>query len=420
MDLLSNLKKNKNLFFINIVIVIVIITLLASFYEKKEGESNFSKKTLEIYELKIKSKNLRKLNEYYQNIKSKEYLEKKDRKWFKAILLNNNEKFKIKFRVRGDLHTHWRGERKSIRIKFNDDKLIEGKKEINLIVPWDKDYGADIVINEIAMNMGLLTVETKFVHLNINNEYNGVFYMTEHPTKEMFERNGYGSTSLFSFGKNWTYYQDKRNIYYNNYYNQQIENGIMDNYFNIDHKNTFDVNNYFIESQNLSRIIYLHTILKNNLNNKKKLDLKNIINEDNFIKNIAISCFFGSNHALSLNDNTKIYLNKEKLLFELIPWDIALMDASQNNFCNSLLSKNDTEIANSNNDYFSIFYMNEKNKIQFHNEMQSMFKNKDYYKARIKEIHKILIENNEIHKKLDEVEIRFNENMKYLSNYYED
>lgn len=49
---------------------------------------------------------------------------------------------------------------------------------------------------------------------------------------------------------------------------------------------------------------------------------------ENFARYVAIQNFFGSQHAMSLNDNVRLYLDPTSGKFEFMPWDTKLLSLS--------------------------------------------------------------------------------------------
>ena len=73
----------------------------------------------------------------------KGYMNNTDRFWASALFFADGQKFKVKIRIRGDISNHWIRSKKSWRIRFNKKNLFQGRRELDLIVPEDKQYSIE-------------------------------------------------------------------------------------------------------------------------------------------------------------------------------------------------------------------------------------------------------------------------------------
>lgn len=85
---------------------------------------------------------------------------------------------KIRFRFRGRNFWHLLPEKPSLRLKLSRNAPINLQRHINLINPEDRPMVSNILGERLARELGVLTHETRFVRLYINEEYRGVYHWT--------------------------------------------------------------------------------------------------------------------------------------------------------------------------------------------------------------------------------------------------
>ncbi|RJQ31661.1 hypothetical protein C4572_01995, partial [Candidatus Parcubacteria bacterium] len=81
--------------------------------------------------------------------------------------ITDGKNFKASIKPRGDCSNHWGYKKKSWRIKFEEENLF-GEKQIDLIIPSDREFVAEYLNNYRAKKFGLVVPEMKFVELKIN------------------------------------------------------------------------------------------------------------------------------------------------------------------------------------------------------------------------------------------------------------
>ena len=65
----------------------------------------------------------------------------------------------------------------------------------------------------VAKDLGLLYFAGGFAKVVVNGEDAGLYYQSEHPTREYLERMGRPASSIFTFGENGTLYYGERHHY---------------------------------------------------------------------------------------------------------------------------------------------------------------------------------------------------------------
>ncbi len=98
-------------------------------------------------------------------------------RYYKARLLYPDGTWrKIKYRLRGRGHWHWQKSKPSLRLKLKKSAPLDLQRHINLINPEDRPMVANLLGEELARTMGLLTHRTDFARLFINGQYRGVYH----------------------------------------------------------------------------------------------------------------------------------------------------------------------------------------------------------------------------------------------------
>jgi len=112
------------------------------------------------------------------------------RQYVKAKLLYPDGKvFEVKMKYRGDFSYHWAERKKSIRIKTKKERLYNGMREFNLIIPKTPHIITDHLAYSLAKKMGLLAPESRPVEVYINGRYLGVEILTEQIGEQFLRRN---------------------------------------------------------------------------------------------------------------------------------------------------------------------------------------------------------------------------------------
>ena len=120
--------------------------------------------------------------------------------WFKG------EKFKIKLRLKGDLPTHWKADKRySLRIKLNKDKSnsrksILGMKVFSIHKLRARAYPYEYVFQDLIKEFNLPSVSHKIVKVKINGTDWGKMDMQEHWGIEMLEKNKLKESLILRFG----------------------------------------------------------------------------------------------------------------------------------------------------------------------------------------------------------------------------
>ena len=109
--------------------------------------------------------------------------------YFPAEFKFASQTYQVKIKIRGECWTHWMYPKKSWRIKFDDENLFNGQKQINLIIPSDREYIAEYLNTYRASKLNLIMPEMNYVTLKINDNYYGLYIQEERLTGQTLEKN---------------------------------------------------------------------------------------------------------------------------------------------------------------------------------------------------------------------------------------
>ncbi|MEK9570819.1 MAG: CotH kinase family protein, partial [Paracoccaceae bacterium] len=94
------------------------------------------------------------------------------KEYYKAQLVYPDGQVRnVKFRFRGRSFYHWDPKKPSLRIKTSKKYPFENLRHFNLINPEDRSMTSNYYGEYLADKMGILTHNTKFVELFINQNY---------------------------------------------------------------------------------------------------------------------------------------------------------------------------------------------------------------------------------------------------------
>jgi spore coat protein CotH len=280
------------------------------------------------YQIQIKDEALRRFIAHRERIQSLDFLTAADRLWVPATFVHAGESYDVKLRLRGDLPVHWRGSKQSYRVKFKD-RPFQGRREINLIVPWDKHYAVEWLQTLVAKDLGLLFFAGDFVNVVINGEDAGLYYQSEHPTSEYLERNGRSASSIFTFGENWTLYYGKRHHYIGFENPGSATSPPVESIAQIKQRATYDDDEPEQARKQLAYLIEFYELLTEGSAAEVAERAPYYLDLGKFARYVALQDFFGSSHGMALNDNSRLYLDPTSGKFELSPWDTPLWSIAE-------------------------------------------------------------------------------------------
>jgi hypothetical protein len=258
----------------------------------------FGRHQIKVYEISIAGDDLVELNEYYEE-HALDY--DRDRYYVRAQLIVDGKKsYDVKVSYRGDEPDHFQFPKKSWRIKSNSQSLIDGKRAINLIVPYDRLFLAEALNNYRAHKIGLPAPADSFVYLYINGRNVGVYYEIEHWTSEMLEKNDLSSETNF-YGENGLGGEElyKSVALWQTYVEKPA--------------------GYGLPYDDLSVLLY---VLNHPSDSYFRKHITDIFDMENFFVWYAHSMFAGSSHQ-DFWHNARLYFDPTMGKFKFIPWDVS-------------------------------------------------------------------------------------------------
>jgi hypothetical protein len=146
---------------------------------RPESDASLVDSGLPVYDLHIAPKELRKLHEVAEAVTARIVSTDVVREYVPATFWMDGERVPIKVKNRGLTSMHYLVTRPSLRLKFPADRLFEGKKQINLSDPYDKGLTIDVTTNWELERYGILTWDSRFVVLRVNDQVVGLFQEIE-------------------------------------------------------------------------------------------------------------------------------------------------------------------------------------------------------------------------------------------------
>ena len=153
-----------------------------------------SRSPLRSIELRVENGSLKKLvsdlDGYYKMKRAPEREQTEKALYYKAWLKYPDGKWRrVKYRLRGISPFHWHKEKPSLRVKLRRSDPIGMLRHINLISPEDRPMIANIVADDVAREMGLLTHVSEMVRVFVNGRFEGVYQLQSRQDEEMLRAN---------------------------------------------------------------------------------------------------------------------------------------------------------------------------------------------------------------------------------------
>ena len=123
--------------------------------------------------------------------------------WVPAIINYNDEKYKVKIKLKGTMSDHWVHPTKwSFRIKILDNKSINGIKEFAIQHPKTRDYLNEWIFMKILEKEDLISHRLDFYEIILNGDSLGIYNFQEQFSKQLLENNHRKEGPIIGFDKN--------------------------------------------------------------------------------------------------------------------------------------------------------------------------------------------------------------------------
>lgn len=140
----------------------------------------FTKTDLESIEIVVDQKDILTLNEALPTSSPFTSISlDQNRTFVKALFRGGSYEDEVEVRYKGLSSNHWNSFKKSYRVRFPEDHLYQNGSALNLVIPDDKAYYADILNAYRAEKLGLLTPHTRLTNVTINGQNHGVFLTSD-------------------------------------------------------------------------------------------------------------------------------------------------------------------------------------------------------------------------------------------------
>lgn len=278
---------------------------------------------LPIYDLKIKSKAFAELETAVEEARKKGWMSEDQKVEVDGKFYCDGEEYDVSVRIRGDLPPHWEGPKKSWRIQFGKQRIVDGDqvlnepiyfhghRQINLIIPKDRDFIMAPMTNQLMREAGLTVPQDQFVILRINGRMQGLYYEVEQFDKPLFAEQQRPETTVFG--------QNDRAMHFEQYskYGTPITSDAK-----------YDVGSLRIqvdEEATLARRA-MEVLLEHSRNPTEEnfRRAQAVLDWDKFIRFRSLTTLLNTNHVNFGSDNLKLYYDPSRGLFEPIPWDVHL------------------------------------------------------------------------------------------------
>lgn len=282
---------------------------------------------LPIYDLEIKKEQMDIIEATIEEAKQQGWMSDDMKVWANATFYYDGQQYDAQVRVRGDLAPHWEGPKKSWRIKFTKQELehngeivnepvyLDGKRQINLIIPGDRDYVVAPFVNQLMREEGLVTPRDQFVVLRINGVVQGLYYEVEQFDKPLLAANERPETTVFG--------QSDRALHFEQYTKYGMP-GVSDAQFDMGTRRL----QVDTEGESAMQAMQTMQVLLDHSNNPSPASFEHVravMDWDKYLSFRNITTLFNTNHVRFGSDNLKLYYDPSTGLLEPIPWDVHIV-----------------------------------------------------------------------------------------------
>jgi hypothetical protein len=282
---------------------------------------------LPVYDLDISKEQMDIIEDAIEQAKKQGWMSDDMKVWANATFYHDGQEYDAEVRVRGDLTPHWEGPKKSWRIKFtrqelehngevvNEPVYLDGKRQINLIIPNDRDYVVAPFVNQLMREEGLVVPRDKFAVLRINGVVQGLYYEVEHFDKPLLAANQRPETTVFG--------QNDRALHFEQYTKYGMPGAS-------DAKYDMGTRRLQVDETGESAMQAMQTmqVLLDHSNNPSPASFEHVqavMDWDKYLSFRNLTTLFNTNHVRFGSDNLKLYFDPSTGLLEPIPWDVHIV-----------------------------------------------------------------------------------------------
>ncbi|MDX1412856.1 MAG: CotH kinase family protein [Candidatus Promineifilaceae bacterium] len=303
------------------------IVALDGFFNPFRNSNLLLSGDLPVYDLDISSEQMDIIDATIEDALKQGWMSDEMKVWANATFYYDGQKYDAEVRVRGDLPPHWENPKKSWRIKFtkqnvehngetvNEPIYLDGKRQINLIIPNDRDYVVAPFVNQLMREEGLVVPRDKYVVLRINGVVQGLYYEVEHFDKPLLAASERPETTVFG--------QNDRAMHFEQYtkYGTPIVS---------DAKYDIGTRRLQVDEVGESPMLGMRTmeVLLDHSQNPSPASfehVRSVMDWDKYLSFRNLTTLFNTNHVRFGSDNLKLYFDPSTGLLEPIPWDVHIV-----------------------------------------------------------------------------------------------
>ena len=301
------------------------VALLEGLFNPFRTKHLLLKSGLPIYDIKIKRQQFALIEGVIEKAKKQGWMSDDMKVWANARFIFEGKSYNVKIRARGDLPRHWNGPKKSWRIKFGKQKIVDENgqvheeaitfdrtRQINLIVPIDRDFILAKFINSLMREKGLLVPRDKFAVLRINGVLQGLYYQIEHFDKPLLAYQKRPETTVFAQNDRAKHFEQYTKLGTPITEDAKFDLGSMRHLIDRNGELGMQAMNVLIEhSLNQTKENFIHA--------RAVLDWRKL----QYFRVLTTLC--NTNHVRFGSDNLRLYYDSSRGLLEPIPWDAHLV-----------------------------------------------------------------------------------------------
>ena len=122
--------------------------------------------------------------------------------WVPATIRHRGDSHRCKVRLKGTYSDHWTHPYKwSLQIRVVDNTTFFGMKRFSIQCPSTRDYAYEYLYQKTLEHEGLLFHRCQLVHVKLNGQSRGLFFLEEIPGKRMIESQRYRDGPIVRFSK---------------------------------------------------------------------------------------------------------------------------------------------------------------------------------------------------------------------------
>jgi len=219
-----------------------------------------------------------------------------------VTLRYDGQEYEGKIRYRGGSKVHWLWPKKSYRINFKKSQLFRGEEEIDLIIPYDRQYVVEQFQMYRARKLGLTAPNTRFVVVTVDGRRPAVYWEAELPGASMLERQGLSGDANFYVG-------------------EDLETGSLYDSVTPWKKATSDVR---FAADDRSDLAALLDLLNTADDKEFSQRIFSLLDKENFYNWSTHALLAKSNHQ-DWAHNMRLYFQPSLGKFLILPWDVGVL-----------------------------------------------------------------------------------------------